>query len=102
MSKSKLETIREQALGYCTAIKAVETMKPREVRIELVPENIQETEEKNKGNVASAALEYDPFNNRFRLEVNGSGQRFPVYIAKPLLNALRDFIEEEHDENFRN
>jgi hypothetical protein len=102
MGKSKIETIREQVLGYRVAIKAVEATKPREVRIDLVPENIQEIEEKIKDKVVSATLEYDPFDNRFRLEVDGSGQRFPIYIAQPLLNALRDFIEEEHDENFRN
>jgi hypothetical protein len=95
MGKSKLETIREKVLGYRTAIKAVETMRPREVRIELVPENIQEIEEKIKGKAISASLEYDPLENRFRLDVDCFGLNFPAYIAKPLLNALRDFIEEE-------
>jgi hypothetical protein len=95
MGKSKLETFREQALGYRVAIKAIEATKPREVRIDLVPENIQEIEEKIKDKAVSAGLEYDPFDNSFRLEVNRSGQRFPMYLAKPLLNALRYFIEEE-------
>jgi hypothetical protein len=99
MGKSKLETIREQALGYRVAIKAIEATKPRNVRIDLVPENIQEIEEKIKHKVVSASLEYDPLDNEFRLDVDGSGRIFPFYIAKPLLNALRDFVEEKHNEN---
>jgi hypothetical protein len=95
MGKSKIETIREQVLGYRAAIKAIEETKPREVRIDLVPENIQEIEEKIKDKVVPVALEYIPFENRFRLEVNGRGLIFPAYIAKPLINALRDFIEEK-------
>jgi hypothetical protein len=95
MGKSKIETIREKVLGYRTAIKAVEATKPGDVRIDLVPENIQEIEEKIKGKAISASLVYDPFDNSFHLGADYSSIKFPVYIAKPLLNALRDFIEEE-------
>jgi hypothetical protein len=90
MGKSKLETFREQALDYRVAIKAIEATKPIEAKVKLVPENIEELEEK-KIRILSASLSYDPFENRFNFVVSGKIHYFPSYFAKSLLNALRYF-----------
>jgi hypothetical protein len=95
MAKSKLETIQKKMSGYRAAMEAVQATKPEEIKICLAPENLEEIEKKLGHKAIYASLCFDPYENEFNFIVDGSNRYFPTYIAKPLLNALRYFIEED-------
>jgi hypothetical protein len=95
MAKSKLQKMQQEQRDYRCAAQAIEKTRPGNVEIKLLPENAEELEHELGSQYTRGRLAFTPHDNNFTLYMDSYHLDFPWYLGKPLLEALKNLIEEE-------